>query len=263
MTQDDGSENKTINKTPIERKNFFESTVGKVVLGFLFTTFAGGFLNYFIQRLVRINADEQACNARVIEDRSDLQRELLEVAAKRYHLTGMVFGKLDDDLVENQDKDDKNYAKDYWLENLTEVKDLWNEKVTIYHSQIKLMYGYDTADLLIAQDKNLHSKYWYQSKGETPPSNVQEAFEHAHETAYYLAFLCDGRRGGCDRAGKKVKASISNAEYPSWDIAYDRLTTELIVLNKRIKVLSDELIKDVYSKHDSCDQAFFASPKFW
>jgi hypothetical protein len=236
--------------------SFFETTLGKVILGFLFTTIVGGLLNFFIQSQIKRNNDELTCKERFIDERYNVQEKLLETAAKRYHLTGMIYGKLHN-KVASENEELTNDAKAYWEKHLTDVKDVWNQKVIIYHSKLQLLYGKDKADSLIEKDKNLHSKYCYQPKERA--TTLQEAFEHAHETTYYLAFECNGKKGGCKDAGEKIqhKSCADNDTYPDWDTIYYRLPDELAVLNIKIKALSDTLITGLYETDKSCKQSFW------
>lgn len=259
MAEEDSSSEVKEATSKKKNKRFFDSTLGRLALGFVFTTGAGALLNHVIQTEMHKNTAVHDCVSRVITHRYDLQKELLELAQKRYHRSGMVKNKLSSVAFQGEPSAYSNNAKKYWLANLTDIKDVWNEKVTIYHSSVKTLFGEDLADKVIEKQQDLHGKYYYQAKEK--PTNLQQAFEYAHETLYYLVFRCNAHPGGCELAGTPVQGVMGgNADqsmlYPSWESAYARLNQEMIDLNGQIVGVSEEMVSRIYADHASCQQLY-------
>ncbi len=172
--------------------DFFNSSAGLVILGFIVTTGGGSILNYIVQsESARHEQSFQMYKTR-LEQAESLQKDILEHAATRLFYIQQIYAMLDDP---NQKLDD---IRKFWREKYSNVKDDWNVHVYLWQSQMKVLFKGNVDELLINDDQrithtsveqNLIPEEYLKHR----PVTVHDAFVDTHNTIYHMAFKCQDR----------------------------------------------------------------------
>lgn len=172
--------------------NFFNSSAGLLILGFLVTTGGGTILSHLIQNGRSNNERNFEMYKTRLEEAKKLQKVLLEHSTARVFYLEQILSRVGDSEQKPED------TLDFWHKNYTSVKDNWNKNLVYWDGQIRVLFPKgDLHDLLVSDYEDrliIHDNVEYylneDEYNKHKPKTVHGAFVDAHATVYYLVFKC-------------------------------------------------------------------------